>query len=110
MQTTTGLTGAEFDAMVECGAFERIGPKKIELIQGERRVMNPAGPIHDDYIDYLTDWSYQSIDTREFRIRVQSGIVCDDSRDIRIVVPPNPLAPLCKPTALLDLAVLFSVQ
>lgn len=54
MSMIAKLTGAEFDAMVMRGAFDCIGPKKIELIHGELRFMNPAGPLHDDLIDYLT--------------------------------------------------------
>lgn len=48
------LTGNEFDAMVERGAFECIGPKKVELLHGALRFTTPAGPLHDDLIDYLT--------------------------------------------------------
>ena len=185
MSSTVRLTGADFDAMVESGAFDRIGPMKVELIHGELRMMSPAGSIHDDYINYLTDWSYKATSRDEFQIRVQSGFVCDDNRlepdllwlrprrygrtrptatdvlllievsetslasdlrekadmyaqagmveywvvdvdkqrvhvmtdprdgcyrDIKIVVPPNPLAPECKPTAALDLQDLFSVS
>jgi hypothetical protein len=40
------LTGSEFDAMVDRGAFDCIEGKKVELIRGELRFMNPAGPIH----------------------------------------------------------------
>ena len=64
MSTIAKLTGADFDSMVERRAFDRIGPKKIELIHGELRFMNPAGPIHDDYIRYLTDWSYENTNQR----------------------------------------------
>ncbi len=48
------LTGIEFDSMVDRGAFDCIQGKKVELIRGELRLMTPAGPIHDDYIDFLT--------------------------------------------------------
>jgi Uma2 family endonuclease len=184
MSSTVRLTGADFDAMVASGAFERIGPMKVELIHGELRMMSSAGPIHDDFIDYLTNWSVRQTTRSEFNIRIQSGIVCGDNRpepdvlwlrprrygrtrptaadvlllievsesslasdlrekgdmyaaagvveywvvdvanqrvhvmtdpregcyrDIRIVVPPNPLAPACKTTAILDLQDLFSV-
>jgi len=34
MSTVARITGAEFDPMVEQGAFDRIGPKKVELIHG----------------------------------------------------------------------------
>jgi hypothetical protein len=42
--------------MVACGAFDGL-KRKVELIRGKILTMNPAGPIHDDYIGYLTDWS-----------------------------------------------------
>ena len=74
------LTGSEFDAMVDRGAFDCIEGKKVELIRGELRFMNPAGPIHDDYIDYLTNWSVRSTLDRSANIRVQCGFVCDDNR------------------------------
>ncbi len=81
MSTTSKLTGAEFDSMVERGAFEMIGPRKVELIRGELRFMNPAGPIHDDYIDYLNEWSVlQNATASTATIRVQCGFVCDDHR------------------------------
>jgi Uma2 family endonuclease len=74
------LTGAEFDAMVDRGAFECIEGKKVELIRGELRFMDPAGPIHDDYIDFLTRWSHDSTTQETANIRVQCGFVCDDNR------------------------------
>lgn len=73
MNTTLKLTVAEYDEMVARGAFEGLN-KRIELIYGEIQAMNPAGPIHDDYIEYLTRWSYQNANTDEVRIRVQSGL------------------------------------
>lgn len=42
--------------------------------------MNPSGPIHDDYIDYLTRWSHNSTTRETANIRVQCGFVCDDNR------------------------------
>ena len=74
------LTGREFDAMVDRGAFDCIEGKKVELIRGELRFMNPAGPIHDDYIDYLTRWSVMSTLDNLANIRVQCGFVCEDNR------------------------------
>ena len=55
MSSVAHLNGAEFDSMVEQGAFDRMGPKKVELIHGELRFMNPAGHTHDDHIQFLTD-------------------------------------------------------
>lgn len=42
------ITGDQFDRMVDRGAFDGFPPSKIELIHGEIRIMNPAGPVHDD--------------------------------------------------------------
>lgn len=80
MSTSTNVTGAEFDSMVERGAFDGMGPRKIELIRGELRFMNPAGPVHDDYIEYLTRWSIDSTASTDVSIRIQSGFVCADNR------------------------------
>lgn len=80
MSTHAKLSGAEFDAMVLRGAFDCIGAKKVELIHGELRFMNPSGPIHDDLIDYLTRWSVKATDDGAANVRVQCGFVCDDNR------------------------------
>ena len=73
MSTTLHLSIADYDQMIARGAFYHLN-RKIELIRGEIREMNPAGPIHDDLIDYLTHWSYQVINDCDIRIRVQSGL------------------------------------
>ena len=59
--------------MVDRGAFDELN-RKIELIRGEVVEMNPAGPVHDDYIDYLMDWSFRSTDRMQIRVRGQTGI------------------------------------
>ena len=46
MSTIAKLTGDDFDRMVQRGAFVDLEPLKIELIYGELRFMNPAGPVH----------------------------------------------------------------
>ena len=45
------LSGAEFYAMVDRGAFHFIEGKKVEWIRGELRFMNPAGPIPNAKLD-----------------------------------------------------------
>jgi Uma2 family endonuclease len=80
MGVVSKITGAEFDSMVERGAFDGIGPRKIELIRGELRFMNPAGPIRDDYIEFLTRWSIEQTAATDVTVRVQSGFVCDENR------------------------------
>jgi Uma2 family endonuclease len=80
MSTIAKLSGNDFDRMVLRGAFVDIEPKKVELIYGEIRFMNPAGPVHDGQIEYLTNWSYANTARQEVSIRVQSSIHCGDHR------------------------------
>lgn len=54
MSTGLSLTAEEYDQMVQRGAFDHLN-RKIELIRGELREMNPAGPLHDDLITYLNN-------------------------------------------------------
>jgi Uma2 family endonuclease len=74
------LRGVDFDAMVQTGAFDVLPPMKIELIYGELLFMSPAGPFHEDYIDYLNRWSCDHTEKSFCNVRVQSGVACDDHR------------------------------
>jgi Uma2 family endonuclease len=70
---TLHLSLAEYAAMVLKGAFDDLN-RRVELIRGEVVEMNPAGPLHDDYITYLTNWSSDSRDKRVTQITSQTGI------------------------------------
>ncbi len=80
MSTIAKLRGSDFDSMVARGAFDLLEPLKIELIHGELRFMNPAGPIHEGEIEYLTRWSCANTDRKAISIRVQSSINCGEHR------------------------------
>ncbi|ELP30626.1 Uma2 family endonuclease [Rhodopirellula baltica] len=73
MTTTLHLSLAEYDSMVRVGAFDRID-RKVELIRGKLIEMNPAGPIHDDLITYLTNWSARGVDPALSVITSQTGL------------------------------------
>lgn len=73
MSTVLKLTTAEYDAMVAKGAFDGLA-KKIELINGVIVEMNPAGPVHDDLIEFLNQWSVRNTVPEEIRVRIQSGL------------------------------------
>ncbi len=64
---------AEYNHMVNCGAFDGID-RKVQLIRGEIAEMNPAGPIHGDLIDHLVDWSVRSTSRDEIHIRSQTAV------------------------------------
>ena len=73
MSTALHLTAKEFDRMVECGAFDHLN-RKIELIRGELREMNPAGPVHDGLITYLTNWSVLAASKESLLVTSQTGL------------------------------------
>lgn len=73
MSEVLHLNTHQYDAMVARGAFEALG-KRVELIHGVIRQMNPEGPVHGDLIDYLNRWSVDNTRSSEVRVRVQSGI------------------------------------
>ncbi|MCA9163838.1 MAG: Uma2 family endonuclease, partial [Planctomycetales bacterium] len=73
MSSLLRLTTDEYDRMVNKGAFDDLD-RKVELLRGEVQTMNPAGPVHDDTIEYLTDWSKNNADRNKVRVRVQSGL------------------------------------
>ncbi len=67
------LTLSEYDTMVKLGAFDHVD-RKVELIRGDLVEMNPAGPVHDDFIAYLTTWSAQNTDPAKTLITAQTGV------------------------------------
>lgn len=73
MLKTLRLRLSEYDTIVRKGAFDELG-RRIELIRGELTEMNPAGPLHDDYIAYLTTWSAARIDPTKTMITSQTGL------------------------------------
>ena len=77
MPTSLHLSLPEYDRMVRCGAFVAID-RKVELIRGELTEMNPAGPLHDDLIVYLTNWSFRNIDPASTLVTSQTGLDLPD--------------------------------
>lgn len=73
MSTALHLTADEFDRMVQRGAFDHLN-RKIELIRGELREMNPAGPLHDGLIIYLTNWSVGAASQASMLVSSQTGL------------------------------------
>lgn len=78
MSTSLRLTVPEFDRMIATGAFDRL-ERRIEFIHGEICEMSPAGPIHDDYIQFLIGWSQQICQSGEAVLRVHSGLLVGES-------------------------------
>ena len=73
MSSALHLTVDEFDHMVRRGAFDGLC-RKVELIRGELTEMNPAGPVHDDLITFLTNWSVRHCDPATTLVSSQTGL------------------------------------
>jgi len=73
MSTLLRLTVDEYERMVSAGAFDELN-RRIELFRGELREMSPAGPLHDDIIDFLTHWSIANTNRSEVHVRIQGGL------------------------------------
>lgn len=73
MIETLHLSLAEYDVMVRKGAFDDL-QRRVELLRGEIIQMNPAGPIHDDFITYLNSWSANNCNPAETLITAQTGL------------------------------------
>lgn len=73
MSTGLHLTTDEFDRMADRGAFDHLN-RKIELIRGELREMNPAGPLHDGLIKYLSRWSVVETIKCDLGTTTQTGL------------------------------------
>ncbi len=57
MSAALQLSWEEYDRMIAAGAFVCMD-RPIELIRGEVRQTNPAGPVLGELITYLIDWSH----------------------------------------------------
>ncbi len=74
MSTAVRFTASQFDKMIAGGVFEEPCESKIELISGELRETPPPGPLHEDYVDFLTEWSLDVLPRKQAKVRVQQTV------------------------------------
>lgn len=74
MSTIATFTVDEFEHMICCGAFTGPNDRRVELIRGELRAMSPTGVDHEELLDWLIDWSFDSIDRKAVQVRVQESL------------------------------------
>lgn len=74
MSTAVRLSLAQYDRMIESGVFDEDPDRRIELINGELREMNPIGLTHDETVTLLTDWTIACNIHDRIRLRVQQSI------------------------------------
>jgi Uma2 family endonuclease len=68
------LTFAEYERMVNDGAFDSLGDRRIELIHGELREKMPPGPDHSEVVSRLIHWSADSVVKKLAKIRIQDPV------------------------------------
>lgn len=78
MSTSLRLTVDDYERMIDNGAFVGI-ERRLEMIHGEIREMNPAGSYHYDYINFLTRWSTRSLTDEEGVVQIQGAVLLADS-------------------------------
>lgn len=74
MSTAVRFTAEQFDRMVASGIFEAPYEARIELIFGELRERPPPGLLHEDYVDFLMEWSNDVLPRKRAKVRVQQTI------------------------------------
>jgi Uma2 family endonuclease len=79
MSTLAKLSVAEYEQIVATGVFDGRNNRRIELIWGELRAMNPIGSDHADAVDTLADWSFSNVPREEARVRVQNPLAFLDA-------------------------------
>jgi Uma2 family endonuclease len=74
MTTAVRFTAIQFDKMIASGVFEQPHESRIELMFGELREMPPPGFLHEDIVDFLTEWSAAVLPKKRAKLRVQQTI------------------------------------
>ncbi|HEV2968628.1 MAG TPA: Uma2 family endonuclease [Pirellulales bacterium] len=73
MSTIAKLSLPEYERIVATGVFDGKNKRRIELIWGELREMNPIGSEHAMVLNRLTQWSFRTAGERIW-LRIQDPI------------------------------------
>jgi len=71
MSSVAHFSLAQYELMVESGAFDGKHHQRIEFIRGEIREMTPISARHAWAVDWLTGWSFENTDRADVIVRVQ---------------------------------------
>ncbi len=74
MSTLAKFSVVQYDRMIASGAFAGKNHRRIELIHGELREMNPIGEPHATAVDQLAEWSFDQAPRDTVRVRVQNPV------------------------------------
>jgi Uma2 family endonuclease len=74
MSALAKLSLAEYERIVSTGVFDGRNKRRIELIRGELREMNPIGSYHAEMVDRVGEWSRDNAPRATIRVRVQNPL------------------------------------
>src|SRR5438046_1030806 len=74
MSTVTRVTLDEYDKLIAEGFFDAPEWQRAELINGEIQKMTPIGVWHENTVDFLNEWSLDTVPRNKVRVRVQNSI------------------------------------
>ena len=74
MSTVVRFTAEQFDRVVDGAVFRDDPDRRFELIFGEIREMVRPGPLHENIIDLLAEWSFANVDTSRIRVRIEKTL------------------------------------
>ena len=74
MSTSTYFSLPQYELMLEAGIFDGEHLRRVELIRGEIRDMNPIGVPHAMMVNELIDWSTRVLPPEAVWISVQNPI------------------------------------
>jgi Uma2 family endonuclease len=74
MSTTARYSLADYDRMIARGLFDHGTHRRVELIRGALREMNPLGSLHESIVDRFVEWSFENLPKRSVWVRVQSSL------------------------------------
>lgn len=75
MSTVTQFSLAQYELMVESGAFDGKHRKRVEFIRGEIREMSPIGTRHAAAVDLLNRLSMDCLPSEKATIRIQGTLI-----------------------------------
>jgi len=75
MSTAIRFTVDQYDQMRDAGVLKTPGAeRRLELILGEIREGSPIGPLHEEIVVRITNWTYASTSRTLVCVRVQNSI------------------------------------
>jgi Uma2 family endonuclease len=78
MSTLAKFSVVQYERMIASGAFAGKNYRRLELIRGELREMNPIGARHAMVVDQVAEWSFDSAPREKVWGRVQNPVAFAD--------------------------------